>query len=284
MKCLYIKFNVIKSLLTTRIYREVSYKVDIDKIEEIRLTIGKNIRVTASGRRYEFFIATKEDVDYTLSIITKGSLYAVNDNIVKGFITYDGGIRVGVCGESVYDSGKIQTIKNINGLVLRIPHNQYGIADNLVKEIERQNGWIKNTIIFAPPYSGKTTLLREIARKLSNNGKNVVIIDEKNEISAMSAGVPFLDVGQSMVFVGINRGEGIESAIRNLSPDVIVTDEIYGERDMKSIERCIQSGVSVITSMHTGVSGCEEIMRLFDYCVKLSRKPVGKILYSGDIV
>ena len=284
MKCLYIKFNVIKSLLTPRIYREVSYKVNVDKIEEIRLTVGKIIRVTESGKRYDFSIATKEDVDYTVSVLVKGSLYAVNDYIKQGFITYDGGIRAGLCGESVYDSGKIQTIKNINGLVLRIPHNHYGIAENLIEKIVRRDGTIKNTIIFAPPYSGKTTLLREFARQFSHSGKNVVIIDEKNEISATNKGISFLDIGESMALVGIKRQDGFESAIRNLSPDILITDEIFGESDIKSVKRCIQSGVALITSMHAGITGFEEIAPLFDYCIKLSRNPVGKILYSEDIV
>ncbi len=282
-RLVHINKCMLKDLLNTRIYGEIIYKVKEDSIEEIRLTINSPIVVYANGKRNLFRSTTKDDINYTLSQLTRDSLYAVNDTLKHGYVTYLGGIRVGIGGEIVYANDKLQTMKNVNTLVLRIPHNQYGIADEIKDKLMRKDGTIKNVLISAPPYTGKTTLLRELSRIFSLDGYRVVVLDEKNEISGNYKGETYLDVGYSSVLVGVNRKDGIEMAIRNLSPDIIVTDEIFGESDVSSIERCVKSGVSVFTSMHSGVLQLDGFMKLFDFNVVLSKNPVGKILLAKDV-
>lgn len=251
--------------------------VDPNEIMEIRLTSSCRAHLIADKKNYySNFRVNFSDIEYVLARVTKNSLYAVNDTLVKGFVPYDNGIRVGVAGEYVYVDGKVKTIKNINSIVIRVPNAKTGIADSIINKIY-DGTKIKNTLFVGPPLSGKTTMLREIARLLSVKMElKVVIIDEKNEISATNNGTSYLDVGESVVSVGVNRFDGIENAIRNLSPQIIITDEIYGDKDKESVERCLQSGVAMITSKHGGYKK-DSITNLFDYQIGLSSSPVGRI-------
>lgn len=262
-------------ILSEKINRFI-LSVNPNEIIEIRLTLGCRAHlITDKDNYYSNFRVNFADIEYVLAKVTKNSLYAVNDTLVKGFISYDYGIRVGVAGEYVYVDGSVKTIKNINSIVIRVPRAKIGVADNLINKIY-DGVKIKNTLLVGPPLSGKTTMLREIARLLSAMELKVVIIDEKNEISATNNGISYLDVGESIVCVGVNRFDGIENAIRNLSPQVIVTDEVYGDKDKESIERCLQSGVAVITSKH-GSYKKDYLTDLFDLCIGLSTNPIGKI-------
>ncbi len=277
LSSLYIFYNVVKNILSERVKRIVN-SLPKGAIQEIRMTVGAPLSVTINGESYfSNVLIEKEDVDYTLSCVTRNSVYAVNDTMVRGFITYSGGIRVGIAGEFVYASGNLRTVKCVNSIVLRVPNNVYGIADKLIEKIAFGKT-VKNVLLVGPPFSGKTTLLREISRVLSVEKRlKVVIIDEKNEISATYDGKRFLDVGYSTVCVGSTRSDGIENAIRNLSPEVLITDEIYGREDRECVERCLKSGIGVITSMHgkelrgSGIESC------FDLYVGLSGEVVGKI-------
>ena len=268
---------MLKDILNKKIYCEILRVGLVNTVEEVRIRTNSPLLLEANGKRYSLCVVNREDVEYTLNVITRGSMYVINDYIKQGYVTYSGGIRVGLCGEVVYSGREILTIKEINSVVIRVPHNKYGVAEDLVNIIRDDCGRYKNVLICSPPYSGKTTMLRELARKTSIDGQNVVIVDEKNEISATSQGDNYLDVGISSVIVGAKRKDGIEMAVRNLSPDILVTDEIYGEEDYKSIERCIKSGVTVFTSKHS-YNVCEYDLELFDYIVELSRQPVGKIV------
>ncbi len=260
--------------------KRIVHSMTNEEIEEVRLTVNAPICITSSGK--VLFSCVKVDyvdIEYVLNIVSKNSLYAVNDTMIKGYIPYEGGIRVGLAGEYVYVNGKIKTIKNINSIVIRRPNEKQGLANKFINKII-DNGIIKNTLFVGAPLSGKTTILRDLARKLSReDGFKVVIIDEKNEISATFNGVSYLDVGNSIVCAGSERIDGIENAVRNLSPQVIITDEIYGEIDKQCIERCLKSGVSVITSMH-GNYQQNDLAKLFDYCVGLSSSPIGEIVWE----
>ena len=255
---------------------QLNYKSIIPFVEEVRMVVGAPITVSFRGEKLLFDVTRKEDVNFVLSAVTRASMYAMNDTLVKGYLTFSGGIRIGVCGEAVIDGDTIKTIKHVNGIVIRVPHEKHGLTDGIVEEILIGNR-IRNTLLIGAPLSGKTTYLREFSRVLSTKYlKNVVIIDEKDEISATSEGISALDVGYSSVLVGMDRTRGIECAIRNLSPEVIITDELYGELDREAIKRCIKSGVGVIASMHG--ENFSEFSSLFDYVIKLSTNPIGKIL------
>ena len=273
---------MLREILPSKLYNRLKNASIVDSVEEIRLLVGAPMIACIAGEKRLFDIVEREDVEWVIKVVTRGSIYAVNDTLVKGYLTYNGGIRVGVCGEVVVDNGIIKTIKHVNGIVMRLPHEKFGVLDSVIDNIIT-NGRVKNTLIIGQPFTGKTTYLREFARVLSKRYLyKTVLIDEKNELSATVDGVCALDVGYSSVIVGIDRVSGIECAIRNLAPEVIITDEIYSTNDKDAIVRCINSGVSVIASMHGESMG--EFGHVFQYVIRLGNNPIGGIKEACDCV
>lgn len=233
-----------------RLFRERMCEC-LEKFEElceIRVRSNKNLVVyTFGGRHVTDYIATQEDIDYILKIATSRSLYAVEESIKCGYISCDGGIRIGVSGEAVLDNGKLRSIKNINSLVIRIAKS----VQNLPMEVLPIINNFDNTLILSPPFLGKTTLLREMTRRLSDKGKDILVIDERNEISATVDGKQNLDLGANTdVMVGVPKIACYEGAVRTMAPDIIVTDEIFGEREVDCLVDSVRSGVKVMATAH----------------------------------
>lgn len=234
-----------------------------DQIEEIRLRANRPLSVrTREGRYFVTYGArlsknrvntvsiTREDIEEGVSLLCASSVYAHEEEIKKGFITTEEGHRVGLCGEAVISNNEISFIKNISGLNYRIAHEIKGAADGVMRDIIRE-GKVLNTLIISPPGAGKTTLLRDIARKLSDRGKNVSILDERDEIAAMNGGISGFDVGVfTDVLSGCAKSEGIEMLIRSMSPEVIITDELGGVEDFSAVKTANTKGVSVIATAH----------------------------------
>ncbi len=219
-----------------------------EELREIRVRSNKNLVVyTFGGRHVTDYIATQEDIDYILKIATSRSLYAVEESIKCGYISCDGGIRIGVSGEAVLDNGKLRSIKNINSLVIRIAKS----VQNLPTEVLPIINNFDNTLILSPPFLGKTTLLREMTRRLSDKGNDILVIDERNEISATVDGKQNLDLGANTdVMVGVPKIACYEGAVRTMAPDIIVTDEIFGEREVDCLVDSVRSGVKVMATAH----------------------------------
>ena len=219
-----------------------------EELREIRVRSNKNLVVyTFGGRHVTDYIATHEDIDYILKIATSRSLYAVEESIKCGYISCDGGIRIGVSGEAVLDNGKLRSIKNINSLVIRIAKS----VQNLPTEVLPIINNFDNTLILSPPFLGKTTLLREMTRRLSDKGNDILVIDERNEISATVDGKQNLDLGANTdVMVGVPKIACYEGAVRTMAPDIIVTDEIFGEREVDCLVDSVRSGVKVMATAH----------------------------------
>ncbi len=219
-----------------------------EEICEIRVRSNKNLVVYTFGGRYVTdYIATQEDIDYILKIATSRSLYAVEESIKCGYISCDGGIRIGLSGEAVLDNGKLRSIKNINILVIRIAKS----VQNLPMEVLPIINNFDNTLILSPPFLGKTTLLREMTRRLSDKGNDILVIDERNEISATVDGKQNLDLGANTdVMVGVPKIACYEGAVRTMAPDIIVTDEIFGEREVDCLVDSVRSGVKVMATAH----------------------------------
>lgn len=219
-----------------------------EELCEIRVRSNKNLVVyTFGGRHVTDYIATQEDIDYILKIATSRSLYAVEESIKCGYISCDGGIRIGVSGEAVLDNGKLRSIKNINSLVIRIAKS----VQNLPMEVLPIINNFDNTLILSPPFLGKTTLLREMTRRLSDKGNDILVIDERNEISATVDGKQNLDLGANTdVMVGVPKIACYEGAVRTMAPDIIVTDEIFGEREVDCLVDSVRSGVKVMATAH----------------------------------
>lgn len=279
----------------------------LEVLEEVRLRQGKPVMLYGDGKEYllgrngqivfdirNSYICTYEDIRNAVSLITNYSLYSYEDDIRNGFVTVDGGHRVGICGKAVLENGKVKTFKDISFINYRVARQVIGAADKVLKSIMQFDGSIYNTLIISPPQCGKTTILRDIVRQISNGtpamgfkGKKVGLIDERNEIAACSLGVPKNDVGiRTDVLDGCPKAEGILIMIRSMSPEIIATDEIGRSEDGAAILDAINAGVKIITTIHG--SDIEDFLRkpsldklhnnLFErYIVMSRRQGVGTI-------
>lgn len=231
---------------------------NLQGLEELRIKVNKPlfIHIGSKEERWDY-IPTTEDIKYIMQRISNYSIYAFEDEIRQGYITIKGGHRVGLCGICVIENNSIKTIKDISSINIRACKEIIGCADKVMPYITYNNS-VHNTIIISPPKCGKTTLLRDITRQLSQgdenknfHGKNVSIIDERSEIAGSFKGIPQMDVGiRTDVLDNCPKSEGIMMAIRSMSPEVIVCDEIGTQRDMESILMALNSGISLITTIH----------------------------------
>ncbi|MDE6967067.1 MAG: Flp pilus assembly complex ATPase component TadA [Clostridia bacterium] len=238
-----------KSCLRRLLREEVYWLLEgINNLCEIRFRRGKNLVVYTFGdRKVIDYVCTKEDIDYTLKVATSRSLYAVEESIKQGYISCEGGIRIGIVGEANLDNGKLRSIKNINSLVIRIAHSINTLPLEVLPIIDK----FDNTLIISPPYLGKTTMLREMTRRLSDNGNDILVIDERNELSATMDGEANLDLGSNTdVMVGVPKINCYEGAVRTMSPDIIVTDEIFGSVEVDCLIDAVRSGVKVMATAH----------------------------------
>ena len=247
--------NILK-LLPSHIREELK-KLAFESIEEIRLKINSPVFVyTRHGEHILFkngktITALKEDIDCILRCATGNSLYAYSEDIKNGFITVKGGHRIGISGRMIYDNKTVLAIRDINGLNIRISGKEKRISGNVISFVYNDNV-LKNTLIVAPPKCGKTTLLRDIVRAMSDEKKErVVLIDERDELASVYEGINGCDVGKrTLVLSGYGKKEGFSHGIRGLSPTVIACDEIGGREDIEILLEGIKRGVKIIATLH----------------------------------
>lgn len=242
--------RLLAKLLPISIFNDLYKVADFGALTEVRLRIGKPIYYATSGRykRLGDFIADRQDFNHVLAVATKSSLYAYNSNLAEGYITCEGGIRIGISGEGVIKRGELSTLKNITSLCIRIPRYveiKNTQIDELIKKFD-------NTLIISKPGYGKTTLLRYMIKTLSDSEYNVLVLDERGELSGIIEGRQTLDLGICTdVAIGIPKLAAYSSQVRSMRPDVIATDEIFGEREIECILDCIRCGVKVIATLHS---------------------------------
>lgn len=240
-------------------------------VETIRLRRDKPLSVTAGGR--EWFLAaqgrlerepraglcpTKDEIEALLSAATQGSLYAVEGEIRRGYLTLAGGHRLGLAGEAVVSASEVVNLKHISAVHIRIAHEIKGCADRLVPHVYRDGQRPFHTLVVGPPGSGKTTLLRDLVRQLSDGdaranrpGLHCVVADERSEIAGTYRGQAQLDVGQRTdVIDGAAKAAAMAMAVRSLAPDVIATDEIGAAEDVPAALDVLRCGVTLIASAH----------------------------------
>jgi stage III sporulation protein AA len=253
-----INTKEILNVLPLNLRQHVEPRLKIERLQEIRVKVSKPIILQIGNEEVICsYIANEDDVKEIIQRISNYSLYAFEEEIRQGYITIRGGHRVGICGDCVIDNLKIKTIKNIASVNFRINRQVIGCSDKLMPYLMKNND-ILNTIIISPPRCGKTTLLRDISRNISHGlshigllGKKVTIIDERSEIAACHNGVPQMDVGlRTDVYDNCPKSEGIMMAIRSMSPEVILCDEIGTNKDMESIIMALNCGINLITSIH----------------------------------
>ncbi len=275
------KNNQVLGYLPARI-RKFMYFIEWEELEEIRLRQG--LPVVLQYRDGTFFLdekgkpvlvgdklvrVTKREIGEAVELICHSSLYAHREDMQQGYITIAGGNRVGITGSAVVAGGRIENIKDISGLNYRIAHEVQGSGDRLMDIIMEENR-VKNTIIISPPECGKTTLLRDIIRNISMMKKKVSVVDERGEISALFGGFSGYDLGYCCdVLSGAPKEEGMINMLRSMSPNVIATDELGSDRDIEAVERIVNSGVSVVATMHgmneRELRKRENISKLLDY-------------------
>lgn len=229
-----------------------------DGLQEIRIRVNKPIILNISrGEIVLNYSSTREDVMYILQKISNYSLYAYEEEIKQGFITVRGGHRIGIAGECVMENMKVKTIRNISSLNIRICREIVGCSKDIIKYIASKNR-VFNTLIISPPKCGKTTLLRDLTKNISNGvwslgleGKKVAVIDERSEIGASYMGVPQLDIGmRTDILDNCQKSEGMIMAIRSLAPEVLVCDEIGTSKDVEALIMAFNSGVNIVATIH----------------------------------
>ena len=253
-----INTKEIMDVLPQNIKSQLQNQADINRLQEIRIKVNKPlIFQVASKEIISSYTATQEDLKTIIQRISNYSIYAFEEEIRQGYITINGGHRIGLCGNCVLEGRKIKTIKNIASVNFRINREVTGCSDKIMRfMVDKED--ILNTIIISPPRCGKTTLLRDIARNLSQGnraleleGRKVSIIDERCELAACFEGIPQMNVGvRTDVLDNCPKSEGIMMAIRSMSPDIIICDEIGTTSDMESILMALNCGVNLITSIH----------------------------------
>jgi stage III sporulation protein AA len=243
-------------------------QLNFEEIQEIRLRIHAPLMMVYQhqewmiddfGQRVDApkkaYWVNEKDIRETMTCISHYSMYAYEEEIRQGFITIQGGHRIGVAGKMVVAQNKILSISHITFINIRVAHQIRGCADRVMPYIyrERQPG---HTLIVSPPGGGKTTMLRDIVRQISNGhasyaGSNVGVVDERSEIAACYLGVPQNDVGmRTDVLDSCPKAAGMMMLLRSMAPDVIAVDEIGSQEDMAAIAYAMNCGCKLMATVH----------------------------------
>ncbi len=241
---------------------------DYEKIKEIRirrngplcvLKGNQSLYLTAQGEYAEtagqgVCLSEKEFFDL-FNHICRHSVYAFEEELCKGYITVEGGHRIGVVGQTVWNGKEIKSIKYFTALNIRISHEIKGVADKILPHLYTEEG-LKSTLIVSPPGCGKTTLLRDLVRKVSNGSKayppqNISLIDERSEIASCYLGLAQNDVGMHTdILDACPKATGMLMALRTMSPDVIAVDELGGEEDYRAMQQAFYLGCRIFATLH----------------------------------
>ncbi len=251
-----------------------------ENLQEIRLRVHRPILIIRQGKESYLDergcftdkqdiaqISNEEDLEAFLQHICNYSLYAFEDEIRQGFITVAGGHRVGIAGQVVLDKpGSVRTIKHISYMNIRIAHEIKGAADEVLSGLYI-NGRLKNTLIISPPGCGKTTLLRDLIRQISDGnaygkGLCVGVVDERSEIAGSYMGKPQNDMGmRTDVLDACPKVLGMMLLLRSMTPQVIAIDELGGREDMEALHLAAACGSRIIATIHG--EGLSDVCRKF---------------------
>ena len=228
-------------------------RLRFDKINEIRIWVGRYIALIYDNKEVISRIkASKEHIRKIIELAADYSVYAYEQSFRQGYITIEGGHRIGIAGHAIVENNNIRNFNYITFLCIRVAHQVPGCSDKVMDFIYA--GGLENTLIISPPGCGKTTLLRDVIRNISDNAElsmNISLIDERQEIAGCFMGEPQNDIGtRTDVFDGCPKDSGMLMAIRAMSPEMIAVDEIGSKYDAQAIRYCIACGCIIIGTVH----------------------------------
>ncbi len=259
---------------------------DWERIREIRIRAGRPVTLVSDGcetvladrgqkRTGDTAVADGRLIREILEIVSKHSLYAFEDEIRQGFLTIEGGHRVGICGKAVLSGdGALRTIKDVSSLNIRLARERKGCADGVIRYLYGADKTVCSTLILSPPGAGKTTLLRDLVRQISDgnrfgDGVPVAVVDERSEIAACFQGTPQCDLGsRTDVMDACPKTEGMYMMIRSMSPRVLAADEIGTAEDLKALRFVMNCGCRIIATAHADSFGDLERRPFFAEMVK----------------
>ena len=261
-----------------------------DDIEEIRIRTNKPLVVkTSFDKKVLSYTITTEDVLETFQKICENSIYSYKKQICEGFVTIKNGHRVGITGNCAYENGQVANINYISSLNFRIAREKKGCSEVLFKYVlDIPNKSLYNTLIVSKPGSGKTTILRDLIRNISNgiseydfSGKTCGIVDERGEISAMNKGITQNDVGiLTDVIDNVSKSQGMTMLIRSMAPEIIACDEIGSKDDIKAINYAICSGVKGVFTAHG--DNINDLLLNNQLCELLNKFIIEKIVFLNS--
>ena len=242
--------------------------VDFEQVQEIRLRVHAPLLMICNNREYyitregnlsmraeEAYLVTREALKETLDYMSSYSLYAFEEEIKQGFITIQGGHRIGIAGKTITDGHGIRSMKFISFINVRLSHQVKGCAESVLPYLYDRD-MIFHTLIISPPRCGKTTLLRDIIRQVSNGsadhaGLTIGVIDERSEIGACYQGIPQNELGiRTDILDCCPKAQGMMMLIRTMSPQVIAVDEIGNREDLEAIEYVMNCGCRILATVH----------------------------------
>jgi stage III sporulation protein AA len=251
--------------------REILNKVALsfDEVQEIRLRVAAPLMLVYKNEEYyltgsgdtskkleDAYIISKNELKETMEYMSNYSLYAFEEELKQGFLTVQGGHRIGIAGKTILDESGIKTMKYISFINIRLSHQVKGCASPILPFIYKNRTEVCHTLIISPPRCGKTTLLRDLIRQISDGsrefeGMNVGVVDERSEIGACYQGAPQNDLGiRTDILDCCPKAKGMMMLIRTMSPRVIAVDEVGSREDLDAIEYVMNCGCKLIATVH----------------------------------